>query len=114
MRTELNDLLARVRSATGRERQLDAAIADLLRDADSMSDAPEYTASVDACIELVHRVLPGWGWHVGYGPRGVVPYAAVSNGPTRHAASAPTVPLALLAAMLMAKIGFQAPAPERP
>ena len=24
-------------------------------------------------------VLPAWHWHIGYGPRGVVPYAVLTN-----------------------------------
>jgi hypothetical protein len=102
MTPDLMKLSQRVRAATGRDRELDKSIADLFDR--SVSDTPEYTGSVDACIDLVHRVLPGWSWHVGYGPRGVLPYAALSHGPARHETSAPTVPLALLAALLETKV----------
>ena len=104
MSTDLADLLARVRAATGSDRDLDAAIADRLDQGGRGADVPPYTSSVDACLDLVDRVLPGWHWHVGYGPQGVVPYAALANGPARHEASAPTVPLALLSALLAAKL----------
>ena len=40
--------------------------------------------------------MPGWHWHVGYGPKGVMPYASISNGKIRCEAIAATVPLALL------------------
>ncbi|HET6518667.1 MAG TPA: hypothetical protein VFG47_02470 [Geminicoccaceae bacterium] len=102
MTADLSDLLQRVRAATGHDPDLDAAIAGLEHRA---AEVPAYTASVDACLALVHRALPGWGWHVGYDARGVIPYAAVSKGRARHEAGAPTVPLALLAAILRAKTG---------
>jgi hypothetical protein len=105
MRPALRKLSKRVRAATGRDRELDRSIADLLDH--NAAKIPEYTGSVDACIDLVHRVLPGWFWHVGYGPRGVLPYAALWHGHARHEASAPTVPLALLAAVLEAKVEDQ-------
>jgi hypothetical protein len=38
---------------------------------------------------------------------GVLPYAALSHGHIRHEASAPTVPLALLAVVLEAKVEDQ-------
>ena len=102
MTADLTDLLQRVHAATGHDPDLDAAIAAGLEY--RAAEVPAYTASVDACIALVHRVLPGWGWHVGYDARGVIPYAAVSKGQTRHEAGAPTVLLSLLAALLRAKL----------
>ena len=51
-------LSKRIRAATGRDRELDKSIADLLEH--SAAKIPEYTGSVDACIGLVHRVLPAW------------------------------------------------------
>ena len=84
--------------------ELDAAIAEVLDPDHGADDPPSYTGSVDACIELVHHVLPGWGWHVGYGPKGILPYAALTHDDARHEASAPTVPLALLLALLEAAI----------
>jgi hypothetical protein len=102
MRSDLMELSKRVRAARGRDRELDKSIAELLDH--SAAKITEYTGSVDACIDLIHRVLPGWFWHVGYGPRGVLPYAALWHGDARHETSAPTVPLALLAAILETKV----------
>ena len=82
MTAELTDLLRRVRAATGHDPTLDAALAAGLEH--RTAEIPADTASVDACLALVHRVLPGWGWHVGYDARGVIPYAAVAKGQTRH------------------------------
>jgi hypothetical protein len=102
MRQDLTQLLQRLRAATGRDRELDGLIADMFDD--SPAETPPYTGSVDACTDLAHRVLPGWAWHVGYGARGVIPYAVLSHGDARHEASAPTVPLALLAVIVAAKL----------
>jgi hypothetical protein len=97
----LVDMLAR---ATGPDPDLDAAIAAQFggRPADPPPDPPPYTGSVDACIDLVHAQLAGWGWHVGFGPSGVLPYAALHDDTRRVEASAPTVPLALLRALVAA------------
>ncbi len=97
-------LLRRVRAATGSDQQLDRDIARyLIVPADKSEGRPPYTASVDACIALMERVMPGWHWHVGYGPKGVMPYASLSKGKIRVEAIAATVPLALLTALLEAK-----------
>ena len=96
-------LLKRLRAATGRDKALDRAIARGLEAGGHRTPAPDYTASVDACLALLHRVLPGWHWHVGYGPRGILPYAVVDKGERRHEATAPTVPLALLTALVEAR-----------
>ena len=77
-------------------RHLDNAFGELV------SPLP-YTSSVDTCIGLIDRVMPGWHWHVGYGPKGVMPYAALKNGNKRYEATAATVPLALLTTVLKAK-----------
>jgi len=97
-------LLKRVRSASGRDQHLDRDIARCLNVVpDKRDDPPSYTASVDACIGLIERAMPGWHWHVGYGPKGVMPYAFLSNGEIRCEAIAATVPLALLTALLEAQ-----------
>jgi hypothetical protein len=93
----LVDKLAR---ATGPDPDLDAAIAAQF--GGRSPDPPSYTGSVDACIDLVHAQLAGWGWHVGFGPSGVLPYAALHDDTRRVEASAPTVPLALLRALAAA------------
>ena len=71
----LHDLLARVESATGMDREIDAQVHEALigpvevdDDGDRFLLAPRggfaplefYTASVDATIALQERVLPGW------------------------------------------------------
>ena len=94
----LRDLAAAIASATGSDRALDRAVAETL------AQDPEigYSASVDACLALLHAVLPGWAWHIGYGPLGIMPYAVVQRDEQRYEASAATVPLALLDAIVQA------------
>jgi hypothetical protein len=56
----MSDLLKRskrVRAATGHDVDLNRSIADLL--GHGVTKISEYTGLVDACIDLVHRVLPG-------------------------------------------------------
>ena len=72
----------------------------------SKDGVPPYTSSVDACLDLIGSTLPKWHWHVGHGPRGILPYASLTcdeAGPAiRVEATAPTVPLALLGALVKA------------
>ena len=104
MTDDLGDLLQRVRSASGRDQRLDRDIARCLDTAaGEPGDPPSYTASIDACIGLIERLMPGWHWHVGYGPKGVMPYAFLSQGRIRREAIAATVPLALMIALLEAR-----------
>jgi hypothetical protein len=85
--------------ATGSDRALDSSIADAF-------ERPErdYTASVDRCIDLLHEVLPGWSWHVGWNATGVLPYASLHHDHERIETAAPTVPLALLKGIVRAKL----------
>ena len=99
---DLDKLLAGVKAATGSDRQLDRAIHEALYGPVDEDAVPGYTASVDACLDLIHRSMPGWGWHVGFGPLGIIPYASLHKDEWRSEARAPTVPLALLAATLAA------------
>jgi hypothetical protein len=62
-----------------------------------------FTSSIDLCVSLIERVLPGWHWHVGFGPKGVLPYASVYTNQLHYEAMAGTVPLALLSALLQAR-----------
>ena len=101
--SEIADLLERVRSAAGSDGQLDADISRCLDDEQPDQPSP-YTSSIDRCIELLHSILPLWAWHTGFGPRGVMPYASVSKDDMRFEATAATVPLALLQAILEAKL----------
>ena len=104
MTAVLEDLLEKIAGATGADAALDRLIADRLEPGTPPEAVPDYTASVDSCLALIGRVLPGWAWHVGFGPRGILPYATLHDEEERFEAVAPTVPLALLAALLKARI----------
>lgn len=99
MSAELAELSQHIDAATGADRQLDDDIGRLLAQGGNGAD---YTASVDRCIDLVQACLPGWTWHVGWNASGVLPYAKLHQGEHLVAAAAPTVPLALLKALLRA------------
>ena len=102
MTDELEDLLKRTAATTGADAELDRLIAARLEGSDAPAPVPDYTASVDSCLGLIARVLPGWHWHVGFGPRGIFPYATLREGEDLFEALAPTVPLALLQAVMQA------------
>lgn len=88
-------LAAKLKTATGPDAGLDAVIAE------AFGAAPAgYTESVSDCRALVGKVLPGWRLHLGFDASGVTPYAIVSNGDHRAEAAAPTVPLAILRALM--------------
>lgn len=106
-RTSLEDLKEKLGAATGSDAALDRLIRDTF-DADNAS-SPRYSSSVDDCIKLIGTVLPGWAWHVGHGARGIFPYATLhpkspadGSPEPRAEATAPTVPLALLQALVKA------------
>jgi hypothetical protein len=103
----LEHLLRRINGAEGHDQDLDRAIARDLEGLPDVDDAAAYTASVDRCLDLLHRLLPGWHWHLGYGATGVMPYAFVSRGGYRFEATAPTVPLALLRAVTQAALALE-------
>jgi hypothetical protein len=102
----LRDLLERLTAAEGHDVRLDRAIAETLDPRPAATEAPEpdYTASVDRCLDLLHRVLPGWHWHVGFGATGLLPYGFVSGAGGRFEPTAPTVPLALLVAIVQGRL----------
>ncbi|MDJ0941847.1 MAG: hypothetical protein QNJ30_00155 [Kiloniellales bacterium] len=114
MTTELDDLLQRIAGATGADSELDREIADRLERADRPNPVPDYTASVDSCLGLIGRILPGWHWHIGFGPRGIFPYATLQDGEDLFEAMAPTVPLALLHAVGQARRAIGRRAKGRP
>jgi hypothetical protein len=91
-----------IAEATGPSTTIDKAVAHLF---DGDADIG-YSASVDACLLLIGRVLPDWHWHVGYGPTGVLPYASMQDehSDKRVETSAPTVPLALLGCVVKAHL----------
>lgn len=102
--SELNALLQRVQTATGRDHQLDKDIAHKFGLGGTKQPIPEYTASIDLCLALIEEVLPAWRWHIGYGPRGIFPYVSISNNGTRFEFQCTTIPLALLMALIQAKL----------
>ena len=76
------DLLERLEKATGPERTLDHAIARAFGWQEQLGgwlapgskdyefeNVPLFTASLDASIALVERVLPGWAREVSYWPK---------------------------------------------
>lgn len=105
MPDRLRQLETDLAAATGADTELDARLHQAAYDARPDS-VPPYTASVDACLTLIHERLPEWHCHIGYGPRGIFPYAVLARNPesvkARSEKVAPTVPLALLGAFVVA------------
>lgn len=132
MSNDLTALLERVRNATGPDRRLNIYLHVLLNNDGRLGDyasvdeyansaiqlgwnTPAYTASVDAALALVERVLPGCGLAIDREPPakgGAAAGAAVNgwigeDGPDGRAwehfdATGPTFPLAILTALLLA------------
>ena len=120
--TDLDALRARVGAATGPDSKLDFDLWVALVNGGKVPDVPTsqrylydapFTAFIDAALALVERLLPGfpreWAWRLftipGAPPE--VRYEASVFKPWRGAAfdwrkSAPTAPLAILAALLAA------------
>lgn len=62
---KIEELIGRLERATGPDREID----DALRIAFGYPPKPwDYTASIDAALALVERVLPGWFWRAGHVP----------------------------------------------
>lgn len=128
MNADLNELLERVRSATGPDREIDVALLHLwepshealcsydqryqteLRDGvfsvwktdggySASVPFPRFTASVDAALALCERVLPGWKWNIGHDANDDL-HAMVWHGVTEHDEYGSTAPLTILAALL--------------
>ena len=102
--SQIAELLNRLQQANGSNRELDEMIERVFDSADEASKAtspPAYTGSAALSFALVRRQLPDWSLHLGYGVRGIFPYAALSRpGNERFEASAPTVPLAVLRVLM--------------
>lgn len=112
-------LLSRVEALTGPDRDVDAELwADVAGIAvlylDLQNSAPPLTGSVDAALAFAEKVLPGWAIeHIGADAVGFPGklktmgwYVDIGSGdaePSR--AGAPTLPLAILGAVLRAKEG---------
>lgn len=71
---------------------------------------PRYTASIDACAALIELKLPArWEYHMGTCGEDDMPWASITepDEPCRDfAASAPTIPLAAIEALLSALIAI--------
>ncbi len=102
MLSSLHSLKQRIESGNGADRDLDADIEKIL--CGPSDHPPDYTASVDRCLELLHGVLPNWHWHLGRGATGMMPYATLSKGRTSVSADGTTVPQVLLAVIVRALI----------
>lgn len=105
-------LLIELERASGNDAALDEAIASTLG-----AKPAAYTASAESCVALMRQLLPGWHWHVGWGGNGIFPYVRLEQAGNRVRVEAPTVPLALLRAIIRASIeDFDRPAeaPPRP
>ena len=100
---KLDALLRRDRAATGRDAELDRALARRLGHVPGVT-VPDDTGSVDHCVALIHQDLPGWSWRLGFAADGVFPYATVYNADIHFEAEASSVPLALLTVLLEALI----------
>ncbi len=88
-------LAARLKTASGPDPAIDVVIAEAF----GMPMAA-YSESAADCRRLVARVLPDWRLHLGFDGAGGRPYAVVSNADIRVEAEAPTVPLAILTALM--------------
>lgn len=78
-------------------------ILDSLHGTTIWPDAPDVTASLDAAIALVKRVLPGWGISLGIGikPFGAGVWKPGALGP-QYSSNHPVTPIALALAALRA------------
>lgn len=108
---DLSPLLDRLRKAEGPSRDLDYDIARATSPkwVDALPDDFQPTASVDSALELVEKLLLGWGWEVHRdddhfeGP--LFYWAAVrelTRLPTAYRARGPTPALAILIALFTA------------
>ena len=79
MKGTLTELLARVEAAVGPDRELDLAIGIEFGEADHSGPAyhrpfkdwaRHYTASIDAALALVEKMLPGWNIKLEIFPKG--------------------------------------------
>lgn len=106
--TDLNELLERVKKATGPDRQLDYALFCHFAPMEVASawhplNGHKYTTSIDSALGLVERVLPGWKWNIGHDANDDL-HATVWHGVTEHDEYGSIAPLAILAALLSALI----------
>lgn len=115
----LHELLERVKAASGPDREIDMAIArefDLFETlmGDRRFVRPFYfTASIDAAVALIERVLPGCRVELLISEDGsghvTLRLGSEDTGPLSYWGAAPTPPLALIIAPLEAKIAEDKP-----
>lgn len=127
--TDLSALLERVRAATGADQQLDDDIkwhfsewenlggwwrkhkATGVRERYIYNPAPSFTGSIDAALALVQAKLPDCQWWISRTHRdGKLVHTAFLEGRADRGdfnAEAPTAPLALCCALLVALIAEQ-------
>lgn len=129
----IQNLIERCEKATGPDRFIDAMMHLMLRPelgeapwfqphvawwvyrGEGQEDdqhAPLYTASIDAALALMEKVLPGWSWYAGSVGEQDIPQATVTEpfGDCRDfVAHAPTAPLAIILAFLRALQSQAAP-----
>jgi hypothetical protein len=67
--------------------------------------APPYTASVDAALALVERLLPDWDWIVGHTNDGLTIHCRLGQREMSFGHSAPLAVLAALLSALAAETG---------
>ncbi len=111
MKSDLQALLSRIKRAEGPDRELDRAIYEATSRPPPagyrLGPTPaSYTASVDASLALVERLLPGQALAVGtmkFDPPGV-PWCCIwtTGGDPKFNGSGATPSLAILAALLTA------------
>ncbi len=107
----LTELLAKVREAKGANYMLEIEIADALGTHPRFSPPPQFTASIDAALALVERVMPGCAMNAWIDPTRPEPRRCQADiFPEDHSfgGSAPTLPLAICAALLSALIAREA------
>ena len=126
--TDLTDLIARVEKLEGPDREVDALLADTFMERAEVNDVrrwgwvrwrfpgekgahkTNFTASLDAALALVERVLPGWGAEFSTMP----PTARLFDGQAAgldYYAEHETIALALILVLLRALESTHAPSP---
>ena len=98
------DMRGRVTNPHSRMSDYLATYRDVIDADDQDFDFPRYTASLDAALALVERVLPGWGFYIRRNAYGCEA-ALVSSGlcgVTQPRIEAPTPALALCLALVRA------------
>lgn len=113
----MKDLITRIAAAAGPDRSLDVAVHEATglpfameywseastEQTRNLNLVPRYTASLDAAVGLVERVLPGWDWKVAkHGTAKVSDPDGVGVSADYICWTAASAPLALLSAMFKA------------